>query len=65
MVFNKITKKNPGLSFKYNKEDECGESGIFYTWIYLQEKNCRQFRLLVWTSFIDRFVHPVGGEVMG
>ena len=28
-------------------------------------KNCRQFRLLTWTSLIGQFVHPVGGEGMG
>ena len=28
-------------------------------------KNCRQFRLLTWTSFIGQFVHPVGVEVIG
>ena len=25
-------------------------------------ENCRQFKLLTWTSFIGHFVHPVGGE---
>ena len=24
-------------------------------------KNCRQFRLLTWTSFIGQLVHPIGG----
>ena len=28
-------------------------------------KVCRQFSLLTWTSFIDQFVHPVGGEALG
>ena len=26
---------------------------------------CRQFRLLIWTSFNGQFVHPVGWEGMG
>ena len=25
---------------------------------------CRQFRLIKWTSFIDKFVHQEGGEGM-
>ena len=25
-------------------------------------KNCRQFSLLTWNSFIGQFVHPVGGD---
>ena len=29
------------------------------------EKNCRQYRLLTWTSLIGQFAHPVGGEEMG
>ena len=28
-------------------------------------ENCRQFRLLTWTSIISQFVHPVGEEGMG
>ena len=27
--------------------------------------NCRLFSLPTWNSFIDQFVHPVGGEGMG
>ena len=27
--------------------------------------NCRDFRLLLLTSLIGQFVHPVGGEGMG
>ena len=26
---------------------------------------CRKYSLLIWTSFISQFVHPVGGERMG
>ena len=32
---------------------------------YIDRKICRQFRLLIWTSFIDLFVQPVGGDEMG
>ena len=35
------------------------------TWIYLQGKICSQFRLLVWTSFIGRFVYHEGMGKMG
>ena len=35
---------------------------IGYTWIYGQGKICCHFRLLMWTSFIGPFVHPVGEE---
>ena len=28
-----------------------------------RQKNCPQFRLLTWTSFIAQFIHPVGGKV--
>ena len=28
-------------------------------------ENCRQFRLLICTSFIGQFVYPVGGKGMG
>ena len=38
---------------------------IKYTWILGQGKNCRQFSLLTWISFIGQFIHPVGGEEMG
>ena len=38
---------------------------IKYTWIYGQGKFCRQIRLLIWISFIDQFVHPVGGQGIG
>ena len=31
-----------------------------YTWIYCHGKICRQFRLLLWTSFIGQFVEGVG-----
>ena len=31
---------------------------IQFTWILF---SCRQFRLLTWTSFINQFVHSVGG----
>ena len=27
--------------------------------------HCRQFKLLIWTSFIGQFIHPVGGEGWG
>ena len=30
----------------------------------MTRENCRQIRLLTWTSFIGQFVHPVGGEGM-
>ncbi len=33
------------------------EMDIWYTWIYWQAKNCRQFRLLLWSSFIGSFIH--------
>ena len=35
-----------------------------YTWItvnIIQVKNCLQFSLLTWNSFIGQFVHPAGG----
>ena len=35
---------------------------IEYTWIFCQDKNCRQFRLLTWTSLIRQFVHSVNEE---
>ena len=38
---------------------------IEYTWILGQGKNCREFRLLTWNSFIGNFVHPVEGEWVG
>ena len=31
----------------------------------MNEKNCRQIRLLTWISFIGQFVNPVGRKVMG
>ena len=31
---------------------------------YNDGKICRQLRLLIWTSFIGQFVHPVGGNGM-
>ena len=31
----------------------------------MKGKNCRQFRLLTWNSFIGKFVLPVGGEGIG
>ena len=30
----------------------------------LTGENCRQFSLLIWTSFVGQFVHPVEGEGM-
>ena len=38
---------------------------VEYTWILRQGKNCRQFNLLTWNSFIGQFVYPVGGKEMG
>ena len=38
---------------------------VEYTWILLQEKNCRQFRLHYLLAFIGRAIHPVGVEGMG
>ena len=38
---------------------------VGYTWMLTQGKNCRQFSLLIWNSFIGQFVHPVRGEGMG
>ena len=38
---------------------------IGYTWIFWQGKICRQFRLLIWASFIGQFVHQIGVEGMG
>ena len=38
---------------------------VEYTWILLQAKNCRQFRLLFPLSFIGQFVHTVEGEGIG
>ena len=38
---------------------------IEYTWILGQGKNCRQFSLITWNSFICQFVHPLGGKGMG
>ena len=38
---------------------------IEYTWILWQRKNCCQFRLLTWNSFIVQFVHPVKGKKKG
>ena len=35
---------------------------IRYAWIYYQWENCPQFRLLLWTSFIGQFDHPVERE---
>ena len=33
---------------------------------YITGENCRQFRLLKWTSFIGQFIHLVGGDgIMG
>ena len=29
---------------------------------YERGKNCRQFRLITWTSLIGKFDHPVEGE---
>ena len=37
---------------------------IRYTWIYWQGKICRQFSLLIWTSFIGYFINPIGEERM-
>ena len=31
----------------------------------MAEKNCRQFRLLIWNSYIGQFVHSVGWEGIG
>ena len=31
-----------------------------YKWIYGLGKNCRQYSLLIWISFIGQFVYPVG-----
>ena len=31
---------------------------------YIDSENCRQFRLLIWTSFIGKFIHPVEGKGM-
>ena len=28
-------------------------------------ENCRQFRLLTWTSLNGQFIHPVGGKEWG
>ena len=33
---------------------------VEYT-IWIQGINCRQFKLLSWTSFIGQFVYPMGG----
>ena len=33
--------------------------------IIMTGKNCRQFMLLTWKSFIGQFVHPVGVESLG
>ena len=38
---------------------------VEYTWILGQWKNCRQFSLLTWNSFIGQFVHLVVGKGMG
>ncbi len=38
---------------------------IGYTWIYRQGKIFSKFCLLIWTTFIDQFDHPVGGKGMG
>ena len=35
-----------------------------YTLILCQGKDCHQFRLLTWNSFIGKFVHPVVEESM-
>ena len=42
-------------------EDKRTGMGIEYTWILCQGKNCRQFRLLTWTSFISQYDQLVGG----
>ena len=34
---------------------------VQYTWILRKGLNCRQFRLLIYWSFIGQFVQPVGG----
>ena len=39
--------------------------GVEDTWILWQGKNCRQSRLLKWTSFISQFVNSVGWEGIG
>ena len=36
-----------------------------YKWISLQQENCRQCRLLTWTSLIDQLVHPIEREKKG
>ncbi len=33
--------------------------------IDIQGKICRQFNFIIWTSYIDQFVNPLGGEGMG
>ena len=38
---------------------------IDYKWILGQGKNCRQFSLLSWKSFIGQLVHLVVGDQMG
>ena len=38
---------------------------VEYTWILRQGKNCRQFRLITWNSFIGQFVHPLGEYGVG
>ena len=37
---------------------------IGYTWIYSQGEICYQHSLLIWISFISKFVHPVGQDGM-
>ena len=32
---------------------------------HIDREFCRQLRLLMWTPFIGKFVHPLGGEGMG
>ena len=38
---------------------------VEYTWVLLQEKNCRQFGLQYPIAFHDQDVYPVGEEWMG
>ena len=38
---------------------------ITYTYVDIMTgENCREFKLLKWTSLIGQFAHPVGGEGM-
>ena len=38
---------------------------IEYTWILIQGNTYRQYNLLTWNSYIDQYLHSLGGEWMG